>query len=741
MTTPSILRLDKALRATSAIIGSLAPLICFGALGATSAFGQDAPDLPPVVVEPMANPDGPPIVQTTAGPVQGYRALTATGATRTETPIQQIPLSIEVIPRSVIDDQDNLSVAETLRNVSATQGTNPLQTPAFTSVYIRGFPAQQWVDGFTNLYGGGDRDSLINVERIEVLKGPNAILYGGGAGAPLGGVVNLVSKLPIDKAFAELGFTFGSYNFVQPYFDVNTPVTKDGTVLFRMTGEYTSSNSFVDVLDLHRYSFNPTLTFTNKSDTTLTIRASFTNWEQQEYQGLPATGTVTGSFRLNPNMYIGPPNMPPSWSRTQSVTAIFDHSFDETWSTNIQARFAHTQFKEMAQSFSAGFDFAGNAPAAAPSYWNLLNIAMHQEETEGEIVANAKAKFKAGPTDNTILFGADFSYLYDNSDMWGNLNDIFTLGYVNLQSPVYPPFTDPVAGPQNANVMIDGHNTYTTAGVYAQIQSTLFERAHFLGSLRLATLQIDNSYPLSMTEQTQDATRLLPQVGLLVDLFGGVSAYASYSQGMKANPWFIYTGAAQPEFSRQAEVGLKFDLGHGFTGSTALFEINHTGVPISVGPVIGGFGQQRSRGVEADLLWQPNRNLQVLGSFAFIDATQVNDVPGVAAAGNRLNIVAPTSGRIWANYTFDPGVLDGWSTGVGMYAASSAYVDPANVYKTPGYVTFDAKLAYETAHFKASVTVKNLAGERFFVPYNYWGGRVAVGEGRGVFGKLSWTFN
>ena len=139
--------------------------------------------------------------QTTAGPVQGFRALTAASATRTDTPIAEIPQSIVVIPRALIDAQNDLTVTEALQNVSATQGTNPVQTPAFNSMYIRGFPAEMLVDGFTTFYNGGDRDSLVNVERIEVLKGPNAILYGGGLGAPLGGVVNLVSKMPTDKYF------------------------------------------------------------------------------------------------------------------------------------------------------------------------------------------------------------------------------------------------------------------------------------------------------------------------------------------------------------------------------------------------------------------------------------------------------------------------------------------------------------------------------------------------------------
>lgn len=470
-----------------------------------AAHAQTVLELPAVVVQSTAadgNAAGPPVQETTAGPVQGFRALTAASATRTDTPIEEIPQSIVVIPRSLIDAQNDLTVAEALQNVSATQGTNPVQTPAFNSMYIRGFPAEMLVDGFTTFYNGGDRDSLINVERIEVLKGPNAILYGGGLGAPLGGVVNLVSKLPTDRYFSEFGFTFGSYSFLQPYFDFNTPLNKDGTILFRMTGEYTSANSFIDVLDTQRYSLNPTLTFTNKEDTSLILQAKISNWEQQEYQGLPATGTITGNFRLNPNMFIGPATIPNSTSNVQSLTGTFEHTFNDIWSMNVQARVSKTEFKELAQNFTSGFDFAGNAPAAPVAYWNVMNMALYQEQKEMSLAANALAQFNVGPTRNKLLFGADFSHVADSGYMYGDLNDIFTLGYVNLLNPVYPAYVEPGPGIGNSNVISEGQNTYKTAGAYAQLQTSIWDRVHLLAGVRLANLEIDNVSPVFNTSST-----------------------------------------------------------------------------------------------------------------------------------------------------------------------------------------------------------------------------------------------
>ena len=277
---------------------------------------------------------------TTAGPVDGYHALSAYSSTKTATPIGQIPQSIQVIPRSVINDQNDVTVTEALQNASNVQGTNALAidtTGLPGSTIIRGFQAQYWLDGLAVNYALGDLQTLSNVERIEVLKGPNAILYGGGTGSPVGGAYNVVSKLPTDQPSVEAGVTAGSYGYVQPYFDINQPLTPDKSVLLRFTGAYTSAGSFIDDLNQQRYALNPTLTFTNKSDTTLTIQGNFSRFNQQAYEGLPAFGTVAGNFRINPDLFIG--NVPWSYSEVDSATVTLDHRFDSIWSFDMKARF------------------------------------------------------------------------------------------------------------------------------------------------------------------------------------------------------------------------------------------------------------------------------------------------------------------------------------------------------------------------------------------------------------------
>lgn len=240
------------------------------------AVAQSVVQLPPVEVIGTA-PDNKsvPVENTTAGAVQGFRALTASSATKTDTPLERVPQNIVVVPRSVIDSQVSTSVSEAARNVSnvVPVDTRTIGNTDLWQLRIRGFPAELWTDGMVNVYNAGNRDGLANVERIEVLKGPNAILYGGGPGAPIGGAVNVVSKMPTDKRSYEVGGTFGSFNTWNPYVDINQPLNDAKTVLFRVTGEFSQGKNFTEVLDAKTYSINPTLTLTNRSDTSLTIQA------------------------------------------------------------------------------------------------------------------------------------------------------------------------------------------------------------------------------------------------------------------------------------------------------------------------------------------------------------------------------------------------------------------------------------------------------------------------------------
>ncbi|MEQ1531287.1 MAG: TonB-dependent receptor plug domain-containing protein, partial [Methylococcales bacterium] len=394
-----------------------------------------AEDVPPNQTEAVTKLES---MQVRAEPDSGYAVSNSSSATRTDTPIKQIPQSIQVLPHQLIDDQQNVTVSEALKNVSGVVANDELATPAFETTRIRGFKAEHLVDGFSQYYNTGDRESLVNVEKIEVLKGANSILHSGGAGSPVGGVINVTSKLPQAKAFGELGIKFGTNSFFQPFFDINQPLSPNA--LFRVTGEFTTSGSDIALLDQNRYNVNPTLTLTDGKDTTLTLQGKLSHWAQQEYQGLPAVGTVAGNFRIKRDLFIGENNIPDTTADFKGIWATLDHKINDMWSFNVKARYAESQFDEQTQLIFS------NAPDMPPSTWAFGNTQMQQTQKEHSFMANAKAKFDWGMTKNTVLFGVDYTEIRDTGVM--NSDAFLAFNLIDLANPVFSvPYIAPPTSP------------------------------------------------------------------------------------------------------------------------------------------------------------------------------------------------------------------------------------------------------------------------------------------------------
>lgn len=721
---------------------------------ATQALAQTTAPSPaaPIQLPPLSIQGDIPVQDTTAGPVQGYRALTSTSATRTQTPVERLPQNVGVIPRSVIDSQSAVTVNDAVRNVSNVQpvDTRVIGNVAQTPVTMRGFGADMWVDGYPgNLFLAGDRLGLVNVERIEVLKGPSALVYGGGAGAPVGGAINIVSKLPIDKPRYEAGVTLGSHLYWNPYVDINQPLNADKTILFRLTAEYTGNTSFIDVLNSHRYSINPTLTLTNRTSTSLTLQGFVSNHRQQAYPGLPVEGTLFGNYRVRRDLYFGDPNIIKSYANIYGVTATFDHRFDETFSMNLKARWSRSELNQHSQSPLSDATFTGGTPLIPPSTFDVNNTEVFSSQQEFSINPSVQAKFDLGPSKNTLLIGGDYSRVTDkgfmNLDTNGNF--CFLLGFgcppalVDLSNPSFTlPYTRPIPGVNEGAAFFNYDNTYITKGLYTQLQSSLYDRLHLQLGLRLASIDITYNEFATGTQVTRitNATKLLPRAGAVVDVFKGFSVYASYAQGMKWVPFSQTFAQPQPEYSRQLEAGIKLNLDDKLTGTLAVFDIERQNVPVRLSAFSAVGTTQRSRGFEADLLYQPNRNLSVLASYGYTDATFVDAGGATVPAGNKLIAVPAHSGRLWVNYGFDGGMLRGFSAGAGIYASSGQYVDAQNLWKTQGYYTVDAKIGYENDHIRAAVTIKNLTNNKYYTPYTWFGGQVAPGEPLTVYGRLSY---
>lgn len=655
-----------------------------------------------------------------------YKVTKSSAATKTDTPLAEIPMSIQVIPRALLNDQQTITVEESLQNVSGVVARSPMITPNFEPTLIRGFSAMQMLDGFYQNLNMGDQGSLVNIQEINVLKGANATLYSGGGGSPVGGVINLVSKKPEKKAFYEMGIKGGSYDFVQPYIDINQPLNNNA--LFRLTGEYTNNKSNINVLQTERFNINPTLTLTNNESTTLTLQGKFSKWKQQDYQGLPATGTITGNVKINPELFAGPTDIKPSISEFSGVWGTLDHKINEMWSVTLKGRYANSEHDTFSQGLYGSDGFSADLPFSKPSTWALSNVELYQKQNELSFQAYAQAKFDVAMTKNTLLFGTDFAELKEKAFMDFNM---LPVGTVNLTAPIFSAYSFP--GKRQNNQF----TTNTTYGGYVQLQSNIAERLHLLAGVRLG--YIDSHFKntsASAFQANSSVNRFLPNVGAVFDITQNFSLFANYSEGMRAQSGVNFVSTPKPELSYQMEAGVKLNLAEQLSGQLSVFQIDREDVAVtdytdkqlrSVAK-----GKQRSHGIESNVTWQPIEGLSLLGTYTFTEADYRDSLAGVPKGTNLPGIPAH-SGRFWANYAFQQPMLDGLSVGAGVYAQSDSYESKANLYKVPAYYSVDANIGYKIKNYNLGVSVKNLTNNDYFQRLNYFGSRVTPAQGVAVY--------
>lgn len=671
---------------------------------------------PPAHTEANVFPNGPAVTQTTAGLVSGYHALTAVTATKTLTPIEQIPQSIVVLPRSVIDDQKPLTQDELFQNISSVSGM-PENSLYGVNYKVRGFDAERYVDGLPNYNDSGDYASTVNTERIEVIKGPGGLFYQSGFGI-IGGVINSVSKLPTATPQYQAGLNAGSFGLYDPWFDVNQPLDSTGGVLFRVTGEFAHSRDYVDVIERDRFSLNPTVTFDNHDGTTLTIQGSVSQRQNQTDVGLPAIGTLdTSLFSIRPTLFFGNPEIPKSTSNYQGVTVRLDRELSSVWSFNVATRYEASAVNDQSQPFFF------NTPDLPPSSWAANDFHVFDSSRDFSIAPNFVGKFETGPIENTILLGADYDHVHADVVSWDSFAGLVDLSNPN---PTFPPYVDPAG---SGTVTANFDERIVNAGLIGQLQSTIFNRLHITAGVRDAYVDVENTNYLPEPSYNSQATKLLPRYGAAYDLLHGVTMFAGYAESMRGERFFTGATPPKPEESQQIEGGLKLALPAGFAATLAVFDITYRNVPSgdpSMPLVELQAGEERSKGFDGDLTWQPIAGLSILANYAYIDARLVQD--NFFTVGNLVDFVPQNSGRLWANYKFQSVLLQGISVGAGFYAASRQTLDLTNEFFTPGYVTFDGKIAYEAKNWTLALVGKNLTDRHYFIPYSYFTlGRVAPG--------------
>ena len=636
-----------------------------------------------------------------------YAALDNSAGTRTPSPTIEVPQSIEVLNRTLIQDQDRRTLADALVNVSGVTPTKPEEI-LFAQPLVRGFPAEIYTDGlamFGNTTTANDPTSLVGTEQIDVVKGPNSTMYGGGLGSPLGGLINVVSVWPEPRLGGYLGIRGGNFGTIDPYGDINVPLSS--RIAARFSGEYQRNDSWVDVVNGDRWSLQPAMSFQLGPKTNLFVQGRFNHRDQLEYSGIPATQAMAG--QIDRNVFAGAPvGQPHTRLDNRMVTLELNHSFTDNLRWNTSARYYFSQANEHGSFILPAF-----APPdpATPTVYPILTLDMSNNPVrEGTFDTNLFASLRGLGGRHGLLAGVS----YDHTNFYSEMG--FSGIPVGTQDLAHPTYTLKFGPATPANLFQT--DRYQTTAVYGQDQAT-YGRLSLTGSVRYTELDFRER------EQATDKTYNYAsgRIGGTFRVANGVALYAAYATAFRGAFGLVVQQAPMPETSQNVEGGVKMALTRAhLAGTVAVFNQtrNNVATPDPVNFLYSiQAGQQRAGGAEADFTWEPVRSFSLLGNYAYTEATVTQD--NAIPVGNFLQRVPRNSGRVAGRYRIQNGAARGLSFGAGVTAFTKRQITLPNTVAVPGYAAVDAQAAYDFGRYTLQGSAVNLTARNAFDPYQYFG--------------------
>jgi catecholate siderophore receptor len=629
----------------------------------------------------------------------GYLTPATATATKTLTPLQDVPQSITIVAQEQIKDQMMMSIGDVVRyvpGITAHQGENNRD-----QLVIRGNSAS--ADFFVN----GVRDDvqyyrdLYNLERVEALKGPNAMIFGrGGAG----GVINRVTKEASFSPLRELTLQGGSFGHKRMTADFDQPL--GDKVAFRLNGMYENSDSFRKYVDLERYGVAPTLTVKAGEQTRVTLDYEHFRDRRTADRGIPSflgrpADTPISTFFGNPND-----------SHVNALVNLGSAAIErQAGGLNIRNRTHFGDYDRSYQNFVPGALTPDKTQDALSAYNNAtkrLNI-FNQTDLSGAV--------HTGSIRHTLLGGVEVGrQLTDNFRNTGYFN--------NSATSILVPYSDPLIGTpvtfRQSATDADNHLKTNLGAVYAQDQIELSPRLQVLAGLRIDhfDLQFHNN---RTSENLRRIDNLVsPRAGIVFKPIPLVSIYGSYSvsylpsSGDQFSSLTTITQQVKPEKFSNYEMGVKWGLARSLSLTTAVYRLDRTNTR-STDPNdptrIVQTGTQRTNGFEAGAQGSITRAWKIAGGYAYQDAF-VSSATTAARAGAQVAQVPHHMFSLWNNYR----ILPRLGAGLGVLNRSDMFAAIDNSVTLPSYTRADAAVFFSlTERMRLQANVENILGRRYYI--------------------------
>jgi catecholate siderophore receptor len=641
-----------------------------------------------------------------------YGVKSTSTATKTDTEIKDIPQALTVISEAQIEDQQLRSIADVMYFIpGASTGTGESNRDQIT---LRGntTTADFFVDGI--------RDDVqyfrdfYNVDRIEVLKGPNAMIFGRGGG---GGIVNRVTKRSSLHTHREVTAAGDSYGGFRLTGDVDQPLGQG--IGLRVNGMYENGDGFRRHVDLERYGINPTVGFAAGPNTRIDLSYEYLHDRRTTDRGVPSDQRGGPASAANPaeplegfdKTFFGDPDDSYAKADVHIAQLAVEHRFSE--GLTLRNRTLYGNYDKFYQNIYPN----GPALPATLTLPERVVLGAYNDSTDRENLFSQTDLIwenQLGGIDQTLLVGFEIGWQDSNNQRRNGI--ISGLGYVPLSDPTQDRIVSFTGGAANNDIKTN------VAAIYVQDQIRISPMFEIVAGLRFDRLEMEVDNLVNGLKFDRTDNLWSPRLGLVFKPADKLSIYASYSRsylpqsGDQFNALAANTETLKPERFDNYEIGAKWEPIEGLLATVAVYQLDRTNTRATDpnDPTLFVLtGEQRSKGVELGLERSISDNWQVSAGYAWQKAeirertTACN--PDVADC--EVPLVPRHSFSLWTRYD----VSHQFGFGVGAMARSKSYASISNLVKLPGYARFDAALYYQiTDEIEAQLNVENLFGADYF---------------------------
>ncbi len=642
-------------------------------------------------------------VKSSKAKEESYHTPSARTATKSEALLRDIPQTINVVPEQVLQDRGARSMQDVMKNIPGIgQSSGDGQRD---QVFIRGFTAiaDQFVDGIRDdaLYF---RD-LSNVERVEVIKGPAAVLYGRGSS---GGLINRVNKKPgID--LTEVAVSLGSWSNKRGEFDLARSAKNDSIVSWRLTGALEEGDSYRQQQFINRKAISPSVLFKFSPQTQLLVQADYLEDRRLTDFGIPA---INGRpVDVDPGTYYGAANAAQvdyNQSRVRSLSAVLNHRFD-----------ASLSFRNATRAYHYVLDRNNTLPSgtvnSVAKTVGLTRSNIYRQEHGVFNQSELTQKFAWGSTQHELLYGLELGQ--QNKDV---LNySAGTVATVSLYNPVLPTLPFAIAG----NPAGDSLTRLKTTALYVQDQISLNAQWKALFGLRRDRFEQDtDEQRINQPDLARTDNAWSPRAGLVWQPDSVQSYYASVSRSFQPSAESFALAAnnadTAPEKTTNQEIGARYELFNGKASVTAaLFRLERTNIkttdpsnPAKLIPI----GTQRTDGLELTFTGEVGHGISLTTGYAYLDATVIESntiESGQPVKGKRATITPKHSVNFWMTQKLG----NGFTYGAGLNYVDDRFANPGNTVTLPAYTTVDAMLQYRIDKTTLQLNLYNLFDRGYII--------------------------